>query len=192
MDAGTAFGLTFERRDAQSVVYYDARGNADIIVPHDYQLVPPVRSMQVVYDFGLKHTQALYEVRVRFDPYPWEQVEDCAARNRENPGSCVMADPDTKSPLWAMTMRMNLSGGDRGRLLFFPDAEVQRDFGASWGLTSDEFQITDADFAGPYPFGQIHQMHKDVTGTYTVFHVADAAATHHELNMGAFVIVRFR
>src|SRR5258707_4134474 len=104
--AGAAFGLQLVRRDAERVIYDHPQSDADIIVPDGYALVPAVSNMQVCYDFGLKHRRAAFEVRIRFDPYPWERVEDCAERNRREPGSCVMADPDAKSPVWAMTFRM--------------------------------------------------------------------------------------
>jgi hypothetical protein len=119
-------------------------------------------------------------------------VEDCAARNRREPGSCVMADPDAKSPLWGMTFRMNLSGGHPGRLSFLPDASVHAEFGGSWGLASDVFDITDAGFAGPYAVGQIHQIHKTIGGTYTIIQVADNARTLAERQPAAFHIIRFR
>jgi hypothetical protein len=191
-EAGAAFGLQLVRRDAGRAIYFDPRSNADVIVPDGYELVPAVRNLQVLYDFGIKHTRAAYEIRLRFDPYPWEQVEDCAARNRRQPGSCVMADPDAESPVWAMTFRMNLSGGERGTLSAFQDAAVKEYFGGSWGLASDVFEITAADFAGPYLIGQLHQIHKNIVGTYTIVHVADSVATLGQRQPDTGQVIRFR
>lgn len=191
--AGKPFHLRLEDADENGAVYSLEKVDAQILVPPGYHLVPPVRSKQVNYDFGIKHDAKAYEVRFRFDAMHNDNkaAADCKAKNAKEPGSCVMADLDAKNDAWAATFRANLSGGEDGRLTFFPDAAVDDEFAGDWGLTSDVFALKDKDFAGPYALAQFAQIHRNGVGTFTVIHVAKDIETHSALNLGAFHVIRF-
>lgn len=192
-DAGRPFKLEFTQREDGIAVYHDKAANAWVFVPPGYHLAPPVKNSQVAYNFALKNDTAVYEVRIRFSPpmFSKQRLAECRDRNRKSPGTCTMADPDAKTPMVALMMRMNLSGGEQGRMTFFPDQAVGQEFGGDWGLTSDVFSLKDPDFAGPYTVGQINQVHKNGVGTYSLIHVGDTLQTHADLNLGSFHVVLF-
>jgi hypothetical protein len=191
--AGKPYHLKFEDADENGAVYSLEKVDAQILVPVGYHLVPAVHSEQVNYDFAVKHDTKAYEVRFRFDAMhnDAKAAADCKAKNAQEPGSCFMADLDAKSDAWASTFRANLSGGEDGRLTFFPDAAVDDEFGGDWGLTSDVFDLKDKDFAGPYALAQFTQIHRNGVGTFTVIRAAKDIKTLADLNLSAFHVVRF-
>src|SRR5438270_11247339 len=156
-----AFGLQFERRTEQGTLYLDPRGNAEVFVPKGFRLVAPVESRQLAYDFAIKHETLPYEVRVRFDrpSATRKQLDECREKNRAQPGSCAMADPDHRSSMLAQTIGLNLGG--EMRFAASDDAWVRERYAADWGLSGPVFTIGDKNFAGPYSVAQISQVHRN-------------------------------
>lgn len=195
-------GLRFEGQGADGTLYYDKRADAEVFLPAGYQIVPPVPNRQVVYDFGMKHEKDPFEVRVRFDPplgpSP-EQRRECEEKNKKEPGSCEMVgmDPEVPSPAWALSMQMNLSQNfDAESLLrdfrFFPPKAVKNEFGADWGVSGPPFEIKDPDFAGPFKYCQLVQVHKNGIGSYSIFQLYNSVEDYLKLHQGAFYVVKFR
>ena len=188
------YGLEFVKSSQDGAVYRDKRGNADILLPRDYEFVAPVANKQVLYDFGMKHRTETYEIRVRFDRPLGPSAEERKRIEKEQPGSKVVsADPARPSTAWAQTMGMNLSGRPISHFELFPEKAVKREFGADWGITSEAFALSDPDFAGKYAFARIvAQVHKKGVGSYTVFQLFSSTETDEKLRGNAFHIVKFR
>jgi hypothetical protein len=177
-----------------SVRYRYAGAKADIIVPPGFELIPPAPS-QTKYDFGMRNKSLGYEVRVRFDPPMGTQAEyrACRERNKAKPGTCAMADPDLKDDTVAHMFRMNLTGGHEGKMAYFPDEAVKREFGADWGLASDAFSdIDDVGFKAGYQICQFMQLHRSGVGTLLVFHMADSPEMRTAHMREFFHLVKFR